>query len=61
MQAIWSGKTPKLGKIKLKGMLGSLGKKDGFGLMGRTTDDGPRSPPREKRRLMDVEASFWLK
>lgn len=36
MQAIWSGKTPKLGKIKLKGVLGSLGKKNGFGLMGRT-------------------------
>ncbi len=36
MQAIWSNKTPKLGKIKLKGVLGSLGKKAGFGLMGRT-------------------------
>lgn len=36
MQAIWNDKTPKLGKIKLKGVLGSLGKKAGFGLMGRT-------------------------
>ncbi|BBH21669.1 NADH dehydrogenase-like protein YutJ [Paenibacillus baekrokdamisoli] len=36
MQAIWKNKTPKLGKIKLKGVLGSLGKKSGFGLMGRT-------------------------
>jgi len=36
LHAIWSGKTPKLGKIKLKGMLGSLGKKAGFGLMGKT-------------------------
>ncbi|QHW30742.1 NAD(P)/FAD-dependent oxidoreductase [Paenibacillus rhizovicinus] len=40
MQALWSGKTPKLGKIKLKGTLGSLGKKDGFGLMGRATMKG---------------------
>ncbi|WP_219835903.1 NAD(P)/FAD-dependent oxidoreductase [Paenibacillus sp. R14(2021)] len=40
MQAMWSGKTPKLGKIKLKGVLGSLGKKDGFGLMGKTTMKG---------------------
>ncbi|WP_040713993.1 NAD(P)/FAD-dependent oxidoreductase [Paenibacillus curdlanolyticus] len=36
IHAIWEGKTPKLGKIKLKGMLGSLGKKAGFGLMGKT-------------------------
>lgn len=32
---LWNGKTPKLGKIKLKGVLGSLGKKSGFGLMGK--------------------------
>ncbi|MBW7453699.1 NAD(P)/FAD-dependent oxidoreductase [Paenibacillus sepulcri] len=36
MQAQWNDKTPKLSKIKLKGVLGSLGKKSGFGLMGRT-------------------------
>ena len=36
LQAIWEGRTPRLGKIKLKGILGSLGKKAGFGLMGRT-------------------------
>ncbi|MFD0590733.1 NAD(P)/FAD-dependent oxidoreductase [Paenibacillus sp. GCM10027627] len=36
LQAIWQNKTPKLGKIKLKGVLGSLGKKSGFGLMGGT-------------------------
>ncbi|SDT19420.1 NADH dehydrogenase [Paenibacillaceae bacterium GAS479] len=36
MQAVWKGRTPKLGKIKLKGTLGSLGKKAGFGLMGKT-------------------------
>jgi NADH dehydrogenase len=35
LQALWSGETPKLGKIKLKGTLGSLGKNAGFGLMGR--------------------------
>jgi NADH dehydrogenase len=34
---IWYGKTPKLGKIKLKGVLGSLGKKSGFGIMGKRT------------------------
>ena len=32
----WKGRNPKLGKIKLKGTLGSLGKKAGFGLMGKT-------------------------
>ncbi|MBD3917464.1 NAD(P)/FAD-dependent oxidoreductase [Paenibacillus sp. PR3] len=36
IHAIWNGQTPKLGKIKLKGTLGSLGKKAGFGLMGKT-------------------------
>ncbi len=35
MQAIWKGDTPQLGQIKLKGVLGSLGKKSGFGLMGK--------------------------
>ncbi|MFD2613722.1 NAD(P)/FAD-dependent oxidoreductase [Paenibacillus gansuensis] len=33
--AIWKGKTPELGQIKLKGVLGSLGKKAGFGMMGK--------------------------
>ncbi|ANS75632.1 NADH dehydrogenase [Paenibacillus yonginensis] len=33
--AQWRGETPKLGAIKLKGTLGSLGKKAGFGLMGK--------------------------
>jgi NADH dehydrogenase len=32
----WDGKTPSLSRIKLKGVLGSLGKKAGFGLMGST-------------------------
>jgi len=36
MQALWSDKKPRLSKIKLRGVLGSLGKKAGFGLMGRT-------------------------
>ncbi|QAY68215.1 NAD(P)/FAD-dependent oxidoreductase [Paenibacillus protaetiae] len=36
LQAIWHNRTPKLGKIVLKGTLGSLGKKSGFGLMGNT-------------------------
>lgn len=35
MQAIWRQETPHLGKIKLKGVLGSLGKKAGFGMMGK--------------------------
>jgi NADH dehydrogenase len=30
----WKGKQPELPRIKLKGVLGSLGKKAGFGLMG---------------------------
>ncbi|SDE03690.1 NADH dehydrogenase [Paenibacillus sp. UNCCL117] len=35
--AVWKNETPRLGKIKLKGVLGSLGKKSGFGLMGKRT------------------------
>ncbi|MCG7410490.1 NAD(P)/FAD-dependent oxidoreductase [Paenibacillus sp. ACRRX] len=33
--ALWKGETPKLGRIKLKGVLGSLGKKSGFGMLGK--------------------------
>ncbi|WP_166240573.1 NAD(P)/FAD-dependent oxidoreductase [Paenibacillus turpanensis] len=33
----WFGHAPRLTKIKLKGVLGSLGKKAGFGLMGKTS------------------------
>lgn len=36
MHALWNDKTPRLGKINLKGVLGSLGKKSGFGMMGGT-------------------------
>ncbi|MFD0671611.1 NAD(P)/FAD-dependent oxidoreductase [Cohnella sp. GCM10027633] len=36
IQARWDGKEPRLGRIRLKGVLGSLGKKAGFGLMGST-------------------------
>ncbi|RKP56136.1 NAD(P)/FAD-dependent oxidoreductase [Cohnella endophytica] len=36
IKARWENKEPKLGGIKLKGVLGSLGKKSGFGLMGTT-------------------------
>ncbi|EXX87771.1 NADH dehydrogenase [Paenibacillus darwinianus] len=35
LQAIWDNETPQLGKIKLRGVLGSLGKKAGFGMMGK--------------------------
>lgn len=34
IRARWNGKEPKLSRIKLKGVLGSLGKKAGFGIMG---------------------------
>ncbi|MGG1517476.1 FAD-dependent oxidoreductase [Paenibacillus oryzisoli] len=37
LQAIWKGETPRLGSIKLRGTLGSLGKKAGFGIMGKRT------------------------
>ncbi|MGG4396419.1 NAD(P)/FAD-dependent oxidoreductase [Paenibacillus thiaminolyticus] len=37
IKAIWKNETPHLGKIKLKGVLGSLGKKAGFGLLGKRT------------------------
>jgi NADH:ubiquinone reductase (H+-translocating) len=37
IKAIWKNETPRLGKIKLKGVLGSLGKKSGFGMMGKRT------------------------
>lgn len=36
LRAVWENKTPRLGRIKLKGVLGSLGKKSGFGIMGST-------------------------
>lgn len=37
MLALWKGETPRLKPIKLKGVLGSLGKKAGFGMMGSRT------------------------
>ncbi|WP_159886368.1 NAD(P)/FAD-dependent oxidoreductase [Paenibacillus puerhi] len=37
LRALWKNETPRLGKIKLKGVLGSLGKKSGFGMMGKRT------------------------
>ncbi|MDT3427849.1 NADH dehydrogenase [Paenibacillus forsythiae] len=35
LRALWRNETPRLGRIKLKGTLGSLGKSEGFGLLGR--------------------------
>ncbi|AJS57412.1 NAD(P)/FAD-dependent oxidoreductase [Paenibacillus sp. IHBB 10380] len=35
--ALWRGETPKLNALHLKGTLGALGKKAGFGLMGKTS------------------------
>ncbi|WP_375103952.1 NAD(P)/FAD-dependent oxidoreductase [Paenibacillus sp. RS8] len=40
IQALWRGETPKLHAIRLKGTLGSLGKKAGFGLMGQRSVKG---------------------
>ena len=37
IRAGWKGEVPRLGQIKLKGTLGSLGKKSGFGVMGKDT------------------------
>lgn len=37
IRARWDNKEPKLSRIRLKGVLGSLGKKSGFGLVGSTT------------------------
>jgi NADH dehydrogenase len=37
MLALWKGEKPHLKPIKLKGVLGSLGKKAGFGMMGSRT------------------------
>jgi NADH dehydrogenase len=37
IHAGWKGETPRLDQIKLKGVLGSLGKKSGFGVMGKHT------------------------
>lgn len=34
--AMWKGEAPRLGPLKLKGFLASLGKKSGFGLMGKS-------------------------
>ncbi|WP_035156308.1 NAD(P)/FAD-dependent oxidoreductase [Cohnella thermotolerans] len=36
LNARWNNKEPRLSRIRLKGTLGSLGKKSGFGLMGST-------------------------
>jgi NADH dehydrogenase len=36
LSAIWRDRAPRLTPIKLKGVLGSLGKKAGFGTMGRS-------------------------
>ena len=35
--SLWRGETPRLKPIKLKGVLGSLGKKTGFGVVGKRT------------------------
>lgn len=35
IRAVWKNETPRLGKIKLKGVLGSLGKKSGFAMFGK--------------------------
>ncbi|WP_281889350.1 NAD(P)/FAD-dependent oxidoreductase [Paenibacillus sp. YYML68] len=37
IKALWKNETPRLDRIKLKGVLGSLGKKSGFGVMGKRT------------------------
>ncbi|OAB39065.1 NADH dehydrogenase [Paenibacillus macquariensis subsp. defensor] len=36
IHSLWRGETPKLHPLHLKGTLGALGKKAGFGLMGKT-------------------------
>ncbi|AZK46262.1 NAD(P)/FAD-dependent oxidoreductase [Paenibacillus lentus] len=38
--ALWRGEAPRLQRLKLKGTLGSLGKKAGFGLMGKAQVTG---------------------
>lgn len=38
--SLWQGEQPKLSTIKLKGTLGSLGRKSGFGLMGKRSFTG---------------------
>lgn len=40
LSAMWHGEEPKVSAIKLKGTLGSLGKKDGFGIMGKAQVTG---------------------
>lgn len=37
MKALWNEEKPKVHPLKLKGTLGSLGKRAGFGLMGKTS------------------------
>lgn len=37
LKALWRDETPKVHPLKLKGTLGSLGKRAGFGLMGNTS------------------------
>ncbi|MNC06094.1 hypothetical protein D3C75_535970 [compost metagenome] len=37
LRAIWDGATPNISPLRLRGTLGSLGKKNGFALMGDST------------------------
>lgn len=37
IRAMWKGETPRLGSIRLSGMLGSLGRKTGFAVVGKQT------------------------
>lgn len=44
IRASWKGETPQLARIKLKGVLGSLGQREGFGVMGKKTVMTGRMP-----------------
>lgn len=58
LTALWRGETPKLQPIKLRGTLGSLGKKAGFGLMGKTQVTG-RVPRLLKSGVLWKSKHHW--
>ena len=62
MQSIWKGETPRLGKIKLRGTLGSLGKKSRLRHHGKTyVNDGQNRSYAQKRCALEVEAPLRVR
>lgn len=59
LTAIWANEQPKLKPIKLKGILGSLGKKSGFGVMGERTIMMGKVPRMLKSGVLWMSKHHW--